>query len=106
MLPVSLQTKLAARLAAGEVHFAYRKKTGELRIAKGTTNLDSIPSESHPKGTGSDKNMVKAYWDLNVEGWRAFNPEQVVWVSGLCADEMTISEQNQIIAYKEENGLK
>lgn len=97
-----LYSALKNLLKVGPVSFAYRKKTGELRIAKGTTNLSIIPEESHPNGNGSTKANTQAYWDLNVEGWRAFNPLCVVWVFGTGAAELTMDEASQVEKYLDE----
>lgn len=94
-----LYSVLKNLLKVGPVGFAYRKKTGELRIAKGTTNLDLIPEGSHPNGNGSTKSNTHAYWDLNVEGWRAFNPLCVVWVSDAGTAELTRDEASQVEKY-------
>lgn len=96
---IDLCAVLREQMQAGEVHFAYRKKSGELRIAKGTTALEKIPSESHPKGSGGPKSKVQAYWDLNSEGWRAFNPECLVWVKDVGNDNLTQEERDAILAY-------
>lgn len=106
MLEQTLIDRFYSMLSSGEdVHFAYRKRTGELRIARGTTHMDRIPEENRPKGTGSSSSIVKPYWDLNVSGWRAFDPAQIAWVSHLCADNLTIAEQDAINTYKTEHGL-
>lgn len=94
-----LYSALKNLLKAGPVSFAYRKKTGELRIAKGTTNLSLIPEESHPNGNGSTKANTHAYWDLNVEGWRAFNPLCVVWVFDEGMTDLTKDEAAQVAKY-------
>ena len=87
--------------------FAYRKKTGELRVAKGTTNLNLIPKESHPTGNGPEKSNVQAYWDVNVDGWRAFNPLCLVYVFGEEQALMSATELETIAEYlqKEIDGL-
>ena len=98
---INLAEAIVKKLAEGPVEFAYRKKSGELRIAKGTTNLSHIPEENHPQGY--ERNMKrpdnKPYWDLNVGGWRAFNLGQVVWVDEVGRDNLTQDEFNQIMDY-------
>lgn len=98
---INLTEAITTALAAGPVEFAYRKKSGELRIAKGTTNLDNIPEENHPQGY--ERNVKrpdnKPYWDLNSNGWRAFNLGQVVWVDGVGHDNLTKDEYNQLMVY-------
>lgn len=93
----SLGQVLAENLSKGSVDFAYRKKTGELRIATGTTNLDQIPEENHPKGERVNTNaFAKPYWDSNVQGWRCYNPNCVVWVDGVGQEALTLEEHEQI----------
>ena len=41
---------LEKRLAKGEVRFEFEKVDGSKRAAYGTTRLDLIPEEWHPKG--------------------------------------------------------
>ncbi len=94
---------LRQRLQEGTIHFAYRKKSGELRIAHGTTSLEHIPEESHPSGYGPEKSNTQAYWDLNVGGWRAFNPLCVVWVQGVANANLLESEREAIVTYMVEH---
>lgn len=61
--------------------FAYRKKDGSLRIAKGTTNPQYVPADQQPKGSGYGKPAdLISYWDMNVEGWRAFDANNLLWM--------------------------
>jgi hypothetical protein len=99
---INLAQELRTKLTNGTVHFAYRKKTGELRIAHGTINLDSIPEESHPKGSGS-KSGSEAYYDLNVSGWRSYNPLCVVWVEHVGHESLSDEEYGAIFKYSFEH---
>lgn len=55
------------------VYFAYKKKNGEYRIAKGTRKLSLIPVEAHPKGTAKNlSDKVVRYYDFIRKGWRSF----------------------------------
>lgn len=98
---INLSEAVVAALAKGPVEFAYRKKSGELRIAKGTTNLDNIPEENHPQGYDRNVRRIdnKPYWDLNSEGWRAFNLNQVVWVDEVGHDNLTQEEYDQLMKH-------
>lgn len=98
---LELSEALKQLLSEGIIHFAYRKKTGELRIAKGTTQLEIIPEDSRPKGTGTEKENTKAYWDLSVGGWRAYNPLCVVWVETVGQMALTNEELKQLNDYVE-----
>lgn len=97
----NLSETIIAALAEGPVEFAYRKKSGELRIAKGTTNLSHIPEESHPQGYERTIKRPdnKPYWDLNSNGWRAFNLGQVVWIDEVGHDNLTKEEYDQLMVY-------
>lgn len=97
----NLSEVIVTILAEGPVEFAYRKKSGELRIAKGTTNLSYIPEESHPQGYERTIKRPdnKPYWDLNSNGWRAFNLGQVVWIDEVGHDNLTKEEYDQLMVY-------
>ena len=101
-----LSVALESFLRRGEEIFAYHKKNGELRIARGTTCLDLIPVDNHPTGSGPVKTRIVSYWDTNVQGWRSFDPDNVVWVED-CAEapDLTPEERNQIFDYILENQL-
>jgi len=47
------------------------KGKGEVRPAKGTTNMKYIPSSDHPKGKRSSYKSVAAFWDLSKKAWRS-----------------------------------
>lgn len=68
-------------------------------MAKGTTNLNFIPKELHPTGNGPEKTNVQAYWDINVDGWRAFNPLCLVYVFGEKQAPMSNAEREIIAEY-------
>jgi hypothetical protein len=61
-------------LESGIVFFAYMKKNGELRYAKGTRLLSKIPKDAHPINgkavTAADK--VVRYYDMVRNAWRSF----------------------------------
>lgn len=73
--------KFKNMLRDGEVRFVFTKKDGSERVARGTLNLNIVPSESHPKGEGrpSPEDMVK-YFDLDKQAWRSFRWSQFVEV--------------------------
>jgi len=55
------------------VTFQYKKKNDELRTAVGTTNLNLIPDEFHPKGTAKQlSDNVVRYYDVEKQSWRSF----------------------------------
>lgn len=73
-------------LKNGVVNFTYMKKDGSIRHATGTTRLDSIPVEDHPKGTGRQADGVVNYFDLEKSEWRSFREENLVSIDG-CIQE-------------------
>lgn len=59
-------------LSEGKVSFSYKNAQGETRNAVGTTNPDLIPEDSrNTTFTATGDNV--SYWDLNVNGVRTFN---------------------------------
>jgi hypothetical protein len=64
---------LRNELANGVTDFAFIKKDGSVRIAKGTTNLAFVPTEKHPKGNGKASDKVLAYFDLEKDNWRCLS---------------------------------
>lgn len=61
------------------VEFKYSKKNGDIRIARGTLNVDIMGNDNIPKGTGYDiKDNNIRYYDLNSNGWRSFLLENLI----------------------------
>jgi len=73
--------ELRARLNRGTVQFAFKKLDGNLRTAIGTTCIESIPSESHPKG-GESSPKVVVYFDLQKMMWRSVSVNQEIFIQG------------------------
>lgn len=67
---ISSNSILKGKLELGEIKFWYRKKDGSLREARGTTKLELIPENLHPKGETKDTGGVP-YFDLDVNQWRS-----------------------------------
>ncbi|MCC8133341.1 MAG: SH3 beta-barrel fold-containing protein [Tannerellaceae bacterium] len=62
------------RLEREEVVFAYERKDGSLRKAKGTLkNVQHLV-----KGTGQESYKTIRYYDLNVQGFRSFKIENLI----------------------------
>jgi len=61
---------LEQRLSKGEVRFEFEKVDGSKRVAYGTTRLDLIPEELHPKG-GNKEHLGTPYFDLEIGEWRS-----------------------------------
>lgn len=65
--------ELRNELSNGITNFAFIKKDGSVRIANGTTNLEFIPEENHPKGTGKASDKILAYFDTDKNAWRCLS---------------------------------
>ena len=63
------------------VTVVFTKKNGEKRVMNCTTNLDTIPSESHPKGTGTQNwsDEAKRVFDVDKQEWRSFRWDSVMY---------------------------
>jgi len=71
--------KLKAQLATGEVSFTYIKKDGSLRPATGTTDIETIPADKRPKGTGGNYSpLYVRYFDRAANGYRSFAAARLV----------------------------
>jgi hypothetical protein len=71
---------LRARLRSGVVQFAFKKLDGTLRTAVGTTNLATIPTEHHPKGTGNPSERSVRFFDIEKREWRSVSAQQEIYV--------------------------
>lgn len=72
---------LRTKLTEGVIQFAFKKLDGTLRTAVGTTNLGSIPLDSHPKGVRESSNQVVTFFDVEKREWRAVSVDQEVYVA-------------------------
>lgn len=74
--------ELKEKLKSGEkVGFTYTKRNGETRHAYGTKNLDvvkDIDENAVPSGTGTPKDGVISYFDLDKNAWRSFREDSLV----------------------------
>lgn len=73
-------TELKRQLARGVVQFAFKKLGGELRTAVGTTNLATIPRESHPKGVRPAPESVVAFFDVEKREWRSASARAEIFI--------------------------
>ncbi|MFW9951015.1 MAG: SH3 beta-barrel fold-containing protein [Candidatus Thorarchaeota archaeon] len=72
--------ELRQRLNSGTVTFAFKKLDGNLRTAVGTTSIETIPVDHHPKGgTSSDKVVV--YFDLQKGEWRSVSVTREIFIA-------------------------
>lgn len=72
---------LRSKLTEGVIQFAFKKLDGTLRTAVGTTNLGSIPLDSHPKGVRDSPNSVVTFFDIEKREWRAVRTDQEVYLA-------------------------
>ena len=71
--------ELKRKLRSGVVQFAFKKLDGTLRTAVGTTDLTTIPIESHPKGTGITSDKSVRFFDIEKREWRSVNATQEIF---------------------------
>ena len=62
--------QLKQKLAAGPLHFTFRKVDNTIRKAYGTTNLSNIPATQHPTGGVGPNNCIPFY-DLESQSWKS-----------------------------------
>lgn len=68
--PISID-ELRDLLSKKIVNFEFIKLNGDIRPAKGTTNLRHVPGIDHPKGTGHSSPTVATFYDLKKQLWRS-----------------------------------
>ena len=71
---------LRARLREGIVQFAFKKVDGTLRTAVGTTNLSTIPTDHHPKGTGTSSDRSVRFFDIEKREWRSVSVSREIFI--------------------------
>lgn len=59
-------------LLRGKARLAFFKKDGSVREMIGTTNLEYVPTEQHPKGGSVYSASVQKVYDLGLNEWRSF----------------------------------
>jgi hypothetical protein len=64
-------TELKQALRKGLVKFTFKKLDGSIREAFGTRNMNYVPTESHPKGTGVEVDSVVKFYDIDKQAWRS-----------------------------------
>ena len=69
--------KVSNRLLKGMAIFSFQKKDGSIRKAIGTTNLDLIPADQHPKGNKSSDKVI-CFFDLASNGWKCFSKNNLL----------------------------
>lgn len=70
--------KVKVAMAKAVVKFTFRKKDGSERVAEGTTNLNTIPVEKHPKEGKASSPKVITFFDTIKQEWRSFKPEAII----------------------------
>lgn len=87
---------LREKLQNGIVSFTYKKKDGSIREANGTTRMDCIPEENHPKGTGEHSSDVVTYFDTDKNEWRSFREENFIHIIGMVQESHRDDKSNLI----------
>lgn len=80
-----MKERLKRMLREGTIEFEYTKKDGTTRIAVGTTKLDLFkdsPNYKQPVGNREVNSDIITYWDLDKDGWRSFNGNNLVHIFG------------------------
>ena len=77
-------------LRNGECVFEFYKADGTLRVARGTTDCAIIPSIDHPtaypRAKKSDPVTATAFYDLDIQGWRSFRNDSIVYIAEIDDD--------------------
>ena len=76
----SIHAKYLEHLREGRCKVAFTKKDGTKREMLCTLNMDSVPSEHHPKTDGNATartNESVRVFDLEKEAWRSFRLDSV-----------------------------
>ncbi len=72
-------------LSQGLCEVTFTKINGDERIMTCTTDIDVIPVDNRPKGTGkvNKESTNISVWDIKAEGWRSFKSENVTKFTAL-----------------------
>lgn len=73
--------ELREQLSQGLVEVTFTKKDGTERVMVCTTNMDIIPADSHPTRTFNDRDDFYRVYDVEKDGWRSFNEDQITGVN-------------------------
>lgn len=68
-------TNLKKLLSEDFVHFTYKKSDNGMKHAIGTTNLELIPEEKHPKEKTEVPPDVIIYYDVHDKKWQSFHKD-------------------------------
>jgi hypothetical protein len=63
---------------AGIVQVSFTKKDGTNRILNGTLSEKIIPKSDETHGRSKKEGLI-VLWDIEKNGWRSFNVEQINW---------------------------
>ena len=80
-----MKERLKQMLREGIIEFEYTKKDGTTRIAVGTTKLDLFKDSANykqPVGNREVNSDIITYWDMDKDGWRSFNGNNLVHIFG------------------------
>ena len=69
-------------LKRGCVKFAFLKKDGTIRVAYGSTSIDSVPVEHTPKNPGKYYEGIVKFFDVVNLGWRSAKEDSLIGICG------------------------
>lgn len=71
-------TKELEQLSSKSMVVTFEKKDGTIRKMRCTSDLNRIPEENHPLGTGVKKTGIKPVFDLDKNEWRSFRLDSII----------------------------
>jgi len=97
-------TELKSALRKGLVKFTFKKLDGTIREAFGTRNMNYVPTESHPKGTGVEVDSVVKFYDIDKQAWRSVSVKTEIEIQEVLTpstmSQLTTVEIGQPVAAK------
>jgi len=78
-IPETSVLELKEKLRQGPTNFAFRKKDGSLRLAKGTLKLELIPGDLQPKSGNEASPKILPFFDLDKSEWRSISVGQLIF---------------------------
>ena len=97
-------TELKTALRKGLVKFTFKKLDGTIREAFGTRNMNYVPTESHPKGTGVEVDSVVKFYDIDKQAWRSVSVKTEIEIQEVLTpsamSQLTTVEIGQPVAAK------
>ena len=99
--------QLKKKLSSGEISFKFKKLDGSERDARGTTSLNHIPVQHHPRENPKQTGGTP-YFDLVKSEWRSVTVEEGIFLDTECLSHIygtPILEDEEIYFMLNEQGL-